>query len=75
VSLTVSVATIANWAANFVVTISFLSIKNAIGGMGVFLLFGALTLVALRYFWREVPETKGRSLQELEQELAGRAVG
>src|ERR1700733_11028831 len=42
-----SVATIANWAANFVVTISFLSIKNAIGGMGVFLLFGALTLVAL----------------------------
>ena len=69
------VATIANWAANFVVTISFLSIKNAIGGMGVFLLFGALTLVALRYFWRQVPETKGRSLQELEQELAGRAVG
>jgi Sugar (and other) transporter len=31
-----SVATIANWAANFVVTISFLSIKNAIGGMGYF---------------------------------------
>jgi sugar porter (SP) family MFS transporter len=70
-----SVATIANWAANFVVTISFLTIKNAIGGMGVFLLFGALTLVALVYFWREVPETKGRSLQELEQDLAGRAVG
>jgi hypothetical protein len=41
-----SMATIANWAANFVVTISFLTIKNAIGGMGVFLLFGALPLVA-----------------------------
>jgi sugar porter (SP) family MFS transporter len=70
-----SVATIANWAANFVVTISFLTIKNAIGGMGVFLLFGCLTLVALFYFWRRVPETKGRSLQELERDLAGRAVG
>jgi sugar porter (SP) family MFS transporter len=70
-----SVATIANWAANFVVTISFLTIKNAIGGMGVFLLFGSLTVVALLYFWRKVPETKGRSLQELEQELTGRAVG
>lgn len=69
-----SVATIANWAANFVVTISFLTIKNAIGGMGVFLLFGSLTLVALLYFWREVPETKGRSLQEIERDLAGRAV-
>ncbi len=61
--------------ANFVVTISFLTIKNAIGTMGVFLLFGSLTLVALLYFWREVPETKGRSLQELERDLAGRAVG
>jgi sugar porter (SP) family MFS transporter len=70
-----SVATIANWAANFVVTISFLTIKNAIGGLGVFLLFGCLTLVALLYFFRRVPETKGRSLQELEQELTGRAVG
>jgi sugar porter (SP) family MFS transporter len=69
-----SVATIANWSANFVVTISFLTIKNAIGGMGVFMLFGSLTLVALLYFWREVPETKGRSLQQLEQDLAGRAV-
>jgi sugar porter (SP) family MFS transporter len=70
-----SVATIANWSANFVVTISFLTIKNAIGGMGVFLLFGSLTLVALLYFWRKVPETKGRSLQELEQDLTARAVG
>jgi hypothetical protein len=33
-----------------------------------------LTLVALLYFWREVPETKGGSLSELEQDLAGRAV-
>lgn len=29
-----SVATIANWSANFVVTVSFLTIKNAIGGRG-----------------------------------------
>jgi hypothetical protein len=70
-----SVATIVNWAANFVVTISFLTIKNAIGAMGVFLLFGSLTLVALLYFWREVRETKGRSLQEIERDLVGRGVG
>lgn len=70
-----SVATIANWAANFVVTISFLTLLNAIGGVGVFFLFGGLTLVALTYFTRKVPETKGRSLQQLEQDLTGRAVG
>jgi sugar porter (SP) family MFS transporter len=66
-----SVATMANWGANFVVTVSFLTLLNAINGVGVFFLFGFLTLVALAYFWRKVPETKGRSLQEIEQELTG----
>jgi sugar porter (SP) family MFS transporter len=64
-----SVAGMANWAANFVVTVSFLTLLNAISGVGVFFLFGFLTLVALAYFWRKVPETKGRSLQEIERDL------
>lgn len=64
-----SVASMANWAANFVVTISFLTLISAISGVGVFFLFGFLTLVALVYFWRRVPETKGRSLQEIERDL------
>lgn len=38
----------------------------------MFFLFGFLTLIALGYFWRKVPETKGRSLQEIEHELTGR---
>ncbi len=64
-----SVATIANWSANFVVTISFLTLLSAIGGFGVFLMFGVLTLVALVYFALRVPETKGHSLQQIEREL------
>jgi sugar porter (SP) family MFS transporter len=68
-----SVATMANWGANFVVTISFLTLLNAIDGVGVFFLFGFLTLVALAYFWRKVPETKGRSLHEIERQLTGSA--
>ncbi len=64
-----SVASMANWAANFVVTVSFLTLLSAIGGAGAFFLFGFLTLVALAYFWRKVPETKGRSLQEIERDL------
>ena len=59
----------ANWAANFVVTISFLTLLSAIGGTGVFFLYGFLTLIALFYFFKRVPETKGRSLQEIERDL------
>jgi len=64
-----SVATIANWGANFVVTVSFLSLLAAIGDDGTFFLFGFLTLVALVYFYRQVPETKNRTLPEIEREL------
>jgi sugar porter (SP) family MFS transporter len=66
-----SVASLANWGANFVVTISFLTLLSAIGGTGVFSLFAFLTLVAVWFFVRRVPETKGRSLQAIEAELRG----
>jgi sugar porter (SP) family MFS transporter len=66
-----SVATLANWGANFVVTISFLTLLDAIHGVGVFFLFAALTVTALAYFYKRVPETKNLSLAEIEQQLEG----
>jgi hypothetical protein len=44
---------------------------SAIGGTGVFSLFAFLTLVAVWFFVRRVPETKGRSLQAIEADLRG----
>jgi sugar porter (SP) family MFS transporter len=67
-----SVASMANWGANFIVTVSFLTLLSAIGGTGVFFLFGFLTLVALWFFIRRVPETKGRSLPAIEADLRRR---
>jgi MFS family permease len=64
-----SAASMANWGANFLVTISFLTLLSAIGGIGVFALFAFLTLVAIWFFIRRVPETKGRSLQAIEADL------
>jgi MFS family permease len=64
-----SVATMANWGANFVVTISFLTLLSAIGNAGTFFLFAGLSVVALAYFQRQVPETKNRSLQDIERDL------
>ncbi len=65
-----SIATMANWAANFVVAISFLTLLNTISNAGTFFLLGFLSLVALTYFWRKVPETEGLSLEEIEREMA-----
>jgi membrane protein implicated in regulation of membrane protease activity len=36
---------------------------------GVFFLFAALTVVALAYFAKRVPETEQRSLQQIERDL------
>jgi sugar porter (SP) family MFS transporter len=65
-----SIATIANWAANFVVAVSFLTLLNAISNAGTFFLMGFLSLVAVAYFWKKVPETEGLTLEEIEREMA-----
>jgi Sugar (and other) transporter len=52
-----------------VVTVSFLTLLSAIGNAGTFFLFAGLSIVALVYFQRQVPETKNRSLQEIERDL------
>jgi sugar porter (SP) family MFS transporter len=64
-----SVATMANWGANFVVAVSFLTLLSAIGNAGTFFLFAGLSVVALVYFQQQVPETKNRSLQDIERDL------
>ncbi|HEY0447835.1 sugar porter family MFS transporter [Actinophytocola sp.] len=69
-----SVATIANWGANFVVTVSFLTMVDTITPKGSFFLFAVTSVVALVYFAKRVPETKQRSLQEIERDL-GPATG
>jgi MFS family permease len=65
-----SIATIANWGANFVVAISFLTLLNAISSAGTFFLLGFLSLVAVGYFWRRVPETQGLTLEQIEREMS-----
>jgi len=64
-----SLATMTNWGANFVVTISFLTLLGAIGDAGTFFLFGGLSIVALVYFQRRVPETRNRSPTAMEREV------
>lgn len=64
-----ALCTIANWAFNFLVSFTFLSLVGALGRGGTFLLYAALGVLALVFFATRVPETNGRSLEEIEQQL------
>ncbi len=72
-SRAMSVATIANWAANFVVSYFFLQLTGLIGKPGTFWLYAGFGVVAVIYFALKLPETKGKSLEEIETELRGSA--
>lgn len=65
-----SLATAANWISNFIIAITFLDLIRLMGSKGVFLLFGAISLVAFVFVRRFVPETKGKTLEEIEISLA-----
>ena len=64
--LAMSVATMCNWGANLIVGITFLSLINFIGRPGTFWLYAGLAFLAWLFTWFLVPETKGKSLEEIE---------
>ncbi len=63
----VAVATGANWGANFLVSQFFLTLIHGIGIAGSFWLFAFFCVVSWIWIYRKLPETKGRSLEQIEQ--------
>ncbi len=64
-----SVASMANWGANLVVALVFLDLLRWLTPAGTFALFAAFTVAAVAFSWRFVPETSGRSLEEIERAM------
>jgi MFS transporter, SP family, galactose:H+ symporter len=64
----VAVATAVNWGAAFLVSGFFLSLAKAIGQAYTFWLFAAFCVIGLIWVIVDVPETRGRSLEEIEAE-------
>ena len=58
-----------NWAANLLVSLTFLSLVQALGPSWTFWLYGLLATGSLLFSYFMVPETKGRTLEEIEQTL------
>jgi SP family galactose:H+ symporter-like MFS transporter len=61
-----SLATAANWLANFAVGLTFLLLVDALGRAGTFWLYALVGVVAIVFSWRLVPETTGRTLEQIE---------
>ena len=61
-----SLATVANWGFNLVVSVTFLDLVAAVGSAGAFLAYAVLSVAALIFVVAMVPETKGHSLEEIE---------
>ncbi|NXF08997.1 GTR10 protein, partial [Smithornis capensis] len=61
-----------NWAANLLISLSFLDLIDAIGFSWMFLLYGLMGVMAVIFIYLFVPETKGQSLEEIDQQFSGK---
>ena len=63
----VAVATAVNWGSAWLVSQFFLTLIDSIGNSATFYLFGAFSVIAYVWIWKTVPETKGRTLEEIQE--------
>lgn len=64
-----SVATVALWSACFILTFTFPLLNNWLNASGTFWLYGVICIAGFIFIFKKLPETKGKSLEELEIEL------
>ncbi|KAF2888103.1 hypothetical protein ILUMI_18070 [Ignelater luminosus] len=60
-----------NWFIAFIITNLYFDLKQAIGGDLAFYLFATVCTVGVFFVFFVVPETKGKSLYEIQMELEG----
>jgi MFS transporter, SP family, arabinose:H+ symporter len=64
-----SVATFSLWAACFVLTYTFPVLNQLLKASGTFWLYGVICVMGFVFIWKKLPETKGKSLEEIESEM------
>ena len=62
-----SIATLSLWCGTFVVGQAFPWLLETLGGAGVFVLFAVMCVPAIVIAWKFLPETKGKTLEEIER--------
>lgn len=67
--IAMATCTFALWVGCCTLTFSFPSMNAALGSSGSFWIYSAICICAFTFLWRRCPETRGKSLEELEKEL------
>jgi hypothetical protein len=65
----------ANWTANFAVSLTFLLLIDGLGRAGAFWFYAAIGVLTLWFCWRLVPETKNKTLEQIDGIFEARAKG
>jgi len=60
-----SLSTAANWLANFVVSLTFPILRESLGSSLTFALYAVFGIAAIGFVLRRVPETRGKSLEQI----------
>jgi sugar porter (SP) family MFS transporter len=68
-----AVCTMFNWGFNFLIAYTFLSLTDLITKAGTFWLYAGFGICALVFFVTLVPETKDRSLEQIQTDLGADA--
>lgn len=68
-----AVSTFALWLGCFTLTVTFPYLNSILGAAGTFWIYAVICLLGLAYIKAVLPETKGKSLEEIERELVGAA--
>ena len=67
--LGMGIAVFLQWIVNAAISLVFPGLVATAGGAVTFLLFALVNVAAMAFTWKVIPETSGRSLEELEAEF------
>ncbi len=67
--IAMSLCTFVLWAACFILTYTFPLLNTGLGAIGTFWLYGIICLMGGLFVTLELPETKGKTLEEIEKEF------
>jgi SP family arabinose:H+ symporter-like MFS transporter len=64
-----SISVLSLWIACTILTLTFPYLKNTLGAHGAFWLYGAICVIGFLVIFLKLPETKGKSLEQIERDL------